>query len=271
MSHLSSNILNLFFLLVVTTPNWSGKAKLLTVFTSDSESSSVVSNSVILWNSSGQNTGVGSLSLLQGIFSTQGSNPGLEPRSPALQGDSLPVAPQGKPQNTGVDSLSLLQQIFLIQESNQGLLHRRQILHQLSYQGSPHIWCLVPEPLNIRSWGIPSNTITPAPKVFTSLEQVGSKPFPALTLSAAHTPSWVSPHQSANLKVSISPAKHRSGKTGNSLGGHQPASIVAEIIHIRNTNRSLQSVLLSPCKCSGLDFSGWFMLHSRNANYPSCT
>ena len=28
-------------------------------------------------NSAGQNTGVGSLSLLQGIFPTQGSNPGL--------------------------------------------------------------------------------------------------------------------------------------------------------------------------------------------------
>ena len=29
------------------------------------------------WNALGQNTGVGSLSLLQGIFPTQGSNPGL--------------------------------------------------------------------------------------------------------------------------------------------------------------------------------------------------
>ena len=29
------------------------------------------------WDSPGQNTGVGSLSLLQGIFPTQGSNPGL--------------------------------------------------------------------------------------------------------------------------------------------------------------------------------------------------
>ena len=29
------------------------------------------------WNSPGQNIGVGSLSLLQGIFPTQGSNPGL--------------------------------------------------------------------------------------------------------------------------------------------------------------------------------------------------
>ena len=30
------------------------------------------------WNSLGQNTGVASLSLLQGIFATQGSNPGLQ-------------------------------------------------------------------------------------------------------------------------------------------------------------------------------------------------
>ena len=40
-------------------------------------------------------------------------------------------------QNTGVGSLSLLQRIFPTQESNQCLLHCRQILHQLSYQGSP--------------------------------------------------------------------------------------------------------------------------------------
>ena len=88
-------------------------------------------------NSSGQNTGVGSLSLLQGIFPTQGLNPGL----PHLQEDSLPAEPQGKPKNTGVGSLSLLQQVFLIQESNRGLLHYRQILYQLSYQG--HKMCLI--------------------------------------------------------------------------------------------------------------------------------
>ena len=40
--------------------------------------------------------------------------------------------------NTGMDSLSLLQQIFLTQESNRGLLHCRQILYQLSYQGSAY-------------------------------------------------------------------------------------------------------------------------------------
>ena len=60
-----------------------------------------------------------------------------EPRSPALQADSLPAEPQGKPKNTGVGSLSLLQWIFLTQESNQGLLHCRQILYQMSYRGSP--------------------------------------------------------------------------------------------------------------------------------------
>ena len=32
-------------------------------------------------------------------------NPGIEPRSPALQVDSLPTEPQGKPKNTGVGSL----------------------------------------------------------------------------------------------------------------------------------------------------------------------
>ena len=35
--------------------------------------------------------------------------PGIEPRSPALQADSLPTEPQGKSKNTGVSSLSLLE------------------------------------------------------------------------------------------------------------------------------------------------------------------
>ena len=62
--------------------------------------------------------------------------PGIEPRSPALQADSLPTEPQGKSKNTGVSSLSLLQGIFPTQKSNCGLLHFRQILYQLSHQGS---------------------------------------------------------------------------------------------------------------------------------------
>ena len=43
-------------------------------------------------------------------------DPGIEPRSPALQVDSIPGEPPGKPKNTGVDSLSLLQGIFPTQE-----------------------------------------------------------------------------------------------------------------------------------------------------------
>ena len=65
-------------------------------------------------------------------------NPGIEPRSPVLQADSLLAEPPGKPKNTGVGSLSLLQWIFPTQELNWGLLHCRRILYQLSYQGSPY-------------------------------------------------------------------------------------------------------------------------------------
>ena len=54
-----------------------------------------------------------------------------------LQVDSLAAERQGKLKNTGVGSLSLLQQIFLTQESYRDLMHCRQILYQLSYQGSP--------------------------------------------------------------------------------------------------------------------------------------
>ena len=84
------------------------------------------------WNSPGQNTGVGNLSLLQDNL----PNPGIKPRSPGLRADSLPAEPQGKPKNIGVCSLSLLQGICLTQETNQGLCHCRRIFYQLSYEGS---------------------------------------------------------------------------------------------------------------------------------------
>ena len=104
-------------------------------------------------------------------FSRGSSQPRDQTQVSALQVDSLPAEPQGKPKNTGVDayvlsrfsciqlfvtpwtvahqaplsmvfsrqeywsgSLSLLQRIFLAQESNWGILHCRQILYQLSYQ-----------------------------------------------------------------------------------------------------------------------------------------
>ena len=85
------------------------------------------------WNSPGQNTGGGSLIPSPGDL----PNPGIEPRSPALQVDSLPAEPQGKPKNTGVGSLSLLQGIFPTQGLNWGLLHCRWFLYRLSHQRGP--------------------------------------------------------------------------------------------------------------------------------------
>ena len=67
------------------------------------------------------------LSLLQGIFSTQGSNT----KSPTLHVNSLPAEPPGKPKNTGVDSLSLLHWIFWTQELNWGLLRCRTLPAEL--------------------------------------------------------------------------------------------------------------------------------------------
>ena len=74
-------------------------SSLLRINESESESRFVMSDSLrphgsySPWNSSGQNTGVGNLSLLQGNL----PNPGIKPRSPALWVDSLPAEPQGKP------------------------------------------------------------------------------------------------------------------------------------------------------------------------------
>ena len=83
-------------------------------------------------DSPGKNTGVGCHALLQGIFPTQGSNPGLLYCRWILffflQVDSLPSEPPGNPKNTGVGSLFLLQCIFSTQESNWDLLHCRRIL-----------------------------------------------------------------------------------------------------------------------------------------------
>ena len=100
----------------------------------------------ILWNSSGQSTGMGSLSLLQGIFPTLGSNPGLpycrrnftswattkspriqkgvgypfssgsswprnQTQTPELQAESLPTELSGKPLFYGRYSLKMYEQL----------------------------------------------------------------------------------------------------------------------------------------------------------------
>ena len=100
---------------------------------SESESCSVVSDSLQLhglcpWNSPGQNTGVGSLSLLQGIFPTQGSNTGLQHCRWIL----YQLSHKGSPR-----ILEWVTYPCPSGPSNWGLLYCRQILYQLSYKGGP--------------------------------------------------------------------------------------------------------------------------------------
>ena len=85
-------------------------------------------------------------------------NPGTEPRSPALQVDSLLSHQEIQFyiyiyifMCVCVSSRSLLQGIFPTQKSNPGLPHWRQILYQLNHQGSPRITEWVAYPLSSRS------------------------------------------------------------------------------------------------------------------------
>ena len=106
------------------------------------ESHSVMSNSLwphglySPWNSPGQNTGVGSRSLLQGIFPTQGLNPGL----PHCRGILYQLSHQGSPRILEWVAYLFSRASSWTQGSNQGLLHCRQILYQLNYPGSPAEW-----------------------------------------------------------------------------------------------------------------------------------
>ena len=68
-----------------------------------------------VWNSPGQNTRVGSLSLLRDL-----PNPGIKPRSPALQADCLPAEPQGTP--TVYQSLIKFMSIELVMIYNHVIL-----------------------------------------------------------------------------------------------------------------------------------------------------
>ena len=83
-------------------------------------------------------TGMGSLSLLQGIFPTWGWNPGL----PNCRWMLYQLSHTGSPRILEWVAYPFSRGIFPTQELNQALLHCRWILYQLSYQGSPHI-CLL--------------------------------------------------------------------------------------------------------------------------------
>ena len=92
-----------------------------------SESHSVESDSLqphglySLWNSPGQNTGMGSL-----LFSRGSSQTRDKTQVSCIADRFFTSWATGKPKNTGVGSLSFLQRIVLTQELNWGLLHCRR-------------------------------------------------------------------------------------------------------------------------------------------------
>ena len=81
------------------------------------------------WNSLGQNTGVCSLSLLQGIFPTQGSNPGL----PHCRWMLYQLSHKGSPRILEWVAYSFCRGSSPPRNWNRGLLHCRRILYQLSF------------------------------------------------------------------------------------------------------------------------------------------
>ena len=117
-------------------PDLRGYALISPLHTHEKLKVTVMSNSLQYspWNSPGQNTGVGSLSLLQGIFPTQGSNPGLLHCGQIL----YQLSHKGSPR-----ILEWVAYLFSKGSSwprNQtSLLDCRQILYQLSHEGSPCI------------------------------------------------------------------------------------------------------------------------------------
>ena len=129
-----------------------------------SESRSVMSDSLwphrlySPWNSPGQNAGVSSRSLLQGIFPARGSNPGL----PHFRWILYQLSHKGSPRTLEWVAYHFSNRSSRTQDSNQGLLHCRHILYQLSYQGSPrvlkkksHLEKEMATQSIILAWGIP--------------------------------------------------------------------------------------------------------------------
>ena len=84
------------------------------------------------WNSPGQNTGVGSLSLFQGIFPTQGSSSGF----PHCRQILYQLSHKGSPRILEWVAYSFFSWSSQPRNQTGGLLHCRWILYQLSYQGS---------------------------------------------------------------------------------------------------------------------------------------
>ena len=112
------------------------------------------------------NTGVVSLSLLQGIFPTQGLNPGL----PHCKWIFYQLSHKGSPRILEWVAFLFSREIFPTQGLNQGLLHCRQILYQPS-SGKPNL-----DKQNYKNPELPQATLHPSTHSghTQSYQQVGS-------------------------------------------------------------------------------------------------
>ena len=91
--------------------------------------------SSVYGDSPGKNTGGGCPALLQGIFSTQGLNPGL----PTLQVDSLQSELPGKPKNTGVGCHAFSMVSSQPRDLTRSPHTAGRFFYSLSHQRSPRI------------------------------------------------------------------------------------------------------------------------------------
>ena len=87
-----------------------------------------------LWNSPGQNTGVGSYSLLQGMFPTQGLN--QISRNSAFQMDSLPAEPQEK----SLEGMNKILNIFKFKNLNPSNKEFQVTLRDKNIHSQDHTW-----------------------------------------------------------------------------------------------------------------------------------
>ena len=116
---------------------------------------------LLVTHSPGQNTGVGSLSLLQGPL----PNPGIEPGLPHCGRILYQLSHKGSPGILEWVAHPFSRGLFPTQESNRCLLYCRQILYQLSHRGSPRILKWVAHPFSRRIfpaelWGKPRSVET---------------------------------------------------------------------------------------------------------------
>ena len=97
------------------------------------------------WNSPGQNIGVGSLSLLQGIFPTQGSNPGLPHCRQILSQLSQQGSPgdkEGNAQSRGIVDFVVLWLNIVESVNKVQVMCPHQGREQISWEGRRiNVWC----------------------------------------------------------------------------------------------------------------------------------